>query len=335
MRTSHELTARMAEGYIPSVPELAGLLGEEDSGLLQAADTVRQAQVGDTVQIRGILEFSNYCRRHCAYCGLNVENRGVQRYRLPPEAMITAILEAAEAGYRTIVLQSGEDPWYTASIMCEIIYTVKEKRPGLRITLSLGERPYSELQAMREAGADRYLLKHETACSGLYRKLHPDSNLEARVSCLRNIKELGYETGSGFMVGLPGQTLETLAQDLLLLREIGCHMAGIGPFIPHPETTLKTASAGSPTLTQRCVAAARLLLPKANLPATTSLGVLSPDGRDQVFSGGANVIMRKVTPWSCRRLYEIYPANLGPEEDLITARKKLEEYIRGIGKEPC
>lgn len=311
---------------------LAGLLAQPDfTPIFRQADRLRRERKGDEIQIRALLEFSSHCRRMCRYCGLNRTNTALQRFRLEPSEILETALEAVEAGYRTVVLQSGEDGWYKPEAIGEVVRGIK--RAGAAVTLSCGEVPDEVYRYWRECGADRYLLKHETSDPELYAALHPDSSLEERLRCLRAIHSLGYETGGGFMVGLPGQTLDTVASDLLLLREIGCHMAGIGPFIPHPETPLRDASPGSTELTKRAVALARLLLPDANLPATTALGVLDSGEKRSVFDCGANVIMQKVTPVRVRRMYEIYPSN--PAESSISAgRKAVEEEIRRLGRIP-
>lgn len=312
---------------------IALLKGNEDSALFSEAQAVCRQTKGDDVQIRAILEFSNVCRCQCLYCGLRSGNQERTRYRMMPEEMLQVIGQAREAGYRTIVLQSGEDPFYTQELLVNLIRDIKA-RWDIAITLSIGERPKEELKAFREAGADRYLLKHETASPEIYARMHPGTSLEKRLQCLKDLKDLGFEIGSGFMVGLPGQTLEVLADDLLLLKEIGCDMAGMGPFIAHPKTPLRGSASGDPLLTCRAVAIARLLLPECNLPATTALGVLNNQAAFSAFSGGANVVMKKVTPWNVRRQYEIYPAELGEEMDILTARRQLEQQIRQLGKKP-
>lgn len=310
---------------------LVELLGLEDFDPIYAqSDAVRRETVGDTVHIRALLEISNHCRRLCTYCGLRAPRTSLPRYRMTPQEIVSAACEAAAVGYRTLVLQSGEDPWFTSKILGEIVSAIKA-RTGMAVTLGCGEMKGEDYAYLKEAGTDRYLIKHETADPDLYRRLHPDSTLEQRVGCLRTLKALGYETGSGFMVGLPGQTLETLAEDLLLLASIPCDMAGIGPFLPHPDTPLREGTAGSPELTRRCVALARLLLPTANLPATTALTLRGDNG--QVFSGGANVVMRKITPNCYKKQYEIYPANL-PDTDIPAQRQQLEEQIRSLGRVP-
>ncbi|MEG1584117.1 MAG: [FeFe] hydrogenase H-cluster radical SAM maturase HydE [Anaerovorax sp.] len=312
--------------------QLVSALEKSDfSPYFQEADRLQHLHKQEVVDIRAILEFSNYCKRACRYCGLNCHNTKAVRYRMEAKEIIAQSLKAAEAGYKTIVLQSGEDPYYTGEIVGEIVKEVKKS--GILITLSCGERTFEDYEYWRDCGADRYLLKHETADSKIYESLHPCGTLEERIQCLRNLKKLGYETGSGFMIGLPGQTMETIGEDLLLLKEIGCHMAGIGPFIAHPETTLKDSPNGSTELTKRAVALARILLPEANLPATTSLGVLDCEEKNNLFSCGANVIMRKVTPDAYKEFYEIYPAPLG-KTNLMEERKELEELIRSLGKIP-
>lgn len=310
---------------------LAQLLALEDfSPIYEEADRIRKEAVGDTVHIRALLEFSNHCRRLCAYCGLRAPRKDLPRYRMTPEEILSSVRAARQAGYRTIVLQSGEDSWYTPKLLGEIVQEIK-RTTDMAVTLGCGELSREDYALLRQAGADRYLLKHETADEDLYQSLHPDGTLRERVNCLRTLKALGYETGSGFMVGLPGQTPDVLAKDLLLLKDIPCDMAGIGPFLPHPETPLRDAAPGSAELTRRCVALARLLLPRANLPATTALTVRGDNGR--VFSGGANVVMRKITPNAYKRQYEIYPAAL-PDTDIPAQRKLLEDQIRALGRVP-
>ena len=263
--------------------KIAELLALDDfSPVYREADRVRRETVGDTVHIRAIIEFSNICGRQCIYCGLNCRNSELERFRMSKDEIVRSAKAAVDAGYRTIVLQSGEDRSYPVECLGEIVEAVKSigSDPSA-VTLSCGEMSREDYAYLKSKGADRYLLKHETADPELYGKLHPCGTLEDRVKCLRDLKALGYETGSGFMIGLPGQTLETIADDLLLLKDIGCHMAGIGPFIANPKTPLAGARNGDPELTRRAVAIARLLLPHANLPVTTSLSVLSASGKNQ------------------------------------------------------
>lgn len=312
--------------------ELAALLALPDfSAVYREADRVRHERVGDTVHIRAILEFSNHCRRRCRYCGLNAENETAVRYRMTTGEMLATARAASDAGYRTLVMQSGEDGFFTAPLLAEIIREVK--KTGMAVTVSCGEFSDADYAILKDAGADRYLLKHETSDPRLYSELHPCGNLDSRLRCLRTIKRLGLETGGGFMIGLPGQTLETIANDLLLLRELRCDMAGIGPFIPHPSTPLRSAAHGATELTKRAVALARLLMPNCNLPATTALGVLESGEKNDVFSCGANVIMHKVTPAPYRAAYEIYPSDVG-KADIPAERAALEAQIKDLGKIP-
>lgn len=313
--------------------ELVNLLALEDfSEVYQKADEIRRQHTGDAVHIRAIIEFSNICRRQCRYCGINSTNDHVTRYRMSPEEIIHVAKHAAQVGYQTIVLQSGEDPCFAEETLGDIIKEIKKME--VAVTVSCGELSRDCLKHLRDCGADRYLLKHETADPAIYESLHPCGTLEERINCLKTIYDLGYETGSGFMIGLPGQTLETIAEDLLLLKELNCKMAGIGPFISHPDTPLKGMPNGSPELTKRAVALARILLPEANLPVTTSLGVINGKEKENAFSCGANVVMKKVTPDEYKAAYEIYPARL-EKTNIEEDRRKLEEQIRALGRIPC
>ncbi|MCI8645428.1 MAG: [FeFe] hydrogenase H-cluster radical SAM maturase HydE [Firmicutes bacterium] len=312
--------------------ELAELLALEDfEPIYQKADEVRRKTKGDIVDIRAIIEYSNICVRRCRYCGLNSDNKNASRYKMTEDEILDTARQAAEAGYKTIVLQSGEAPVFKIQELGEIVRRIKDMGPA--VTVSCGELSYEELRYLKECGADRYLLKHETADPKLYAELHPCGTLKERVTCLRTISGLGYETGSGFMIGLPGQSLMTIADDLLLLKELNCQMAGIGPFIPHPDTPLKDEKRGSTELTKRAVALARLLLPEANLPVTTALGVINKQEKESAFACGANVIMKKVTPDPYRAAYEIYPAQL-EKCDIEGDRKRLEEQIQALGRIP-
>ena len=336
--------------------ELIELLAQEDfTPVYQLADEVRRRTVGNEVHIRAIIEFSNICVRQCKYCGLNSNHQGIEYYQMTADEILSTAEQAIKAGYKTIVLQSGENPALDREWMGDIIRRITQM--GAVVTLSIGELPYEDLKFYRECGAGRYLLKHETSDPQIYAGLHPCGTLEQRAECLKNIHELGYETGSGFMIGLPGQSLETVADDLLLLKELNCKMAGIGPFIPHPDTPLADAEPGSPELTKRAVALTRLLIPDANLPVTTALGVVEkrrttqdglserqqlagsaqesrlPQQSENAFSCGANVVMKKVTPDEYKKAYEIYPAKLD-KTDIERDRKLLEEQIRALGRIP-
>ncbi len=298
------------------IPLLQACPGDETESLFACADRTRKGFVGDSVHIRGIIEFSNYCVRSCMYCGLRRDNRKLRRYRMTPDEILAASENGIRSGYRTIVLQSGEDPYYSASDIARIVEGIKAFG-DVAVTLSVGERSRSEYATMKAAGANRFLLKHETADAELYRQLHPGASLETRIECLQNLKGLGFQVGSGFIIGLPGQDIATIARDITLLKELDVEMAGIGPFIPHPDTPLASYPAGDVTMTLKALAVARLALPHANLPVTTALSTLRQDGRELALSCGANVIMPNITPAKYRELYEIYPdsASLKDPED--------------------
>lgn len=304
---------------------------DDFSHIRKLADDIRIENHGDIVHIRAILEYTNYCRRKCSYCGLNCLNNKLERYRLDDDVIIDLSYRAWDAGYKTLVLQGGEDPHYDAERLGRLVGEIS--RCGMVITLSSGEMSHEDYSYLRSCGASRYLLKHETANPHIYSSIHPDSTLERRLANIRDIKSLGYDTGSGFMVGLPGQTTADLADDLLLLKELGCDMAGIGTYIPHPDTPMADSYIGSVELTRRCVAIARIMMPKLHLPATTSLHVASGSQSGGVFDYGANVIMRKITPTRERLLYDIYPSNK-VEFDMLGERRAVEELIVSEGKRP-
>ncbi|MFZ5631895.1 MAG: [FeFe] hydrogenase H-cluster radical SAM maturase HydE [Bacillota bacterium] len=298
--------------------------------LFAAADRVRRKGVGDAVHLRAVVEFSNYCRRNCLYCGLRRDNRRLSRYRLTRQEIMAAVDKAAALGYRTVVLQSGEDLHYRAADIAGLIEQIKNK--GLAVTLSLGERSREEYRDWREAGADRYLLKHETADQNLFRYLKPGGSLKNRLQCLYWLKELGYQTGSGNMVGLPGQSPEILAGDIMLMRRLDVDMAGIGPFLPHHDTPLKSAPAGNLDLTLKTLAVTRLCCPRAHLPATTALGTLHPEARRLALKSGANVIMPNLTPPGVRDKYLIYPQKKEPSADPGEALEMIKILLSGLGR---
>lgn len=310
--------------------------GAERDMLFAAADRVRKECVGDDVYLRGIIEFSNYCGRNCLYCGLRRGNEKLVRYRIPEDEILAASGRVRDAGISTIVLQSGEDSWYTPERLCSLIKRIKSEL-GLVITLSIGERPFEDYAAFREAGADRFLLKHETASRDLYKRLHPDSLFENRLKCLSWLGELDYEVGAGCMVGLPGQDLGVLADDILLAKRIKADMIGIGPFIAHPDTPLAAMPDGDVALTVKTIAVTRLLTRTTNIPATTALGTLDPRGREMALSAGANVMMPDFTPGRYRILYDLYPGRSGvvePEQAIRSVREYLESNGRSIGSGP-
>ena len=272
------------------------------------ADEVRQATLGSDVHLRGLIEFSNYCRNDCLYCGIRRGNKGVTRYRMDDDELVETARRAVNIGFQTIVLQSGEDLHYDQARMCRIIERIKLM--DVAVTLSIGERDYRDYEAFRNAGADRYLMRIETTDVDLYHRLNPGMSWQRRHECLLMIRELGYELGSGIMVGLPDQSVESIANDLLYLKEIGVDMAGIGPFIPHPGTPLASEQGGTLEMALRTMAVMRLLLPDINIPATTAMESLHPQGRIMALQAGANVVMPNVTEGEYRRLYELYPGKI-------------------------
>ncbi len=301
--------------------------------LSKQADRVCRENHGNTVWLRGLVEFSNYCRRDCLYCGIRAGNLKISRYRLDEKQILEIIREGFKAGLRTFVLQSGEDDFYTGKILTALIEKIKTKTNGeAALTLSCGIRKKEEYRAFKKAGADRYLLRFETAGPDLHRHLRNGRTLEERLQALADLKELDYETGSGYMTGLPGETEEIRVQNALLCRKLELDMVGIGPFIPHPDTPL----GGSPQLsfehTLRAVSLVRLLLPRAHIPATTAAGSLDPEGREKMLRAGANIIMPNITPLPYRRYYTLYPGKICIEEDGLQCIGCLEVRARSAGK---
>jgi biotin synthase len=321
------------------------LTKEEFIGLMQAADDadvrerlrteavrLRKKYYGDKVFTRGLIEFTNYCKNDCYYCGIRRGNRNAQRYRLTKEEILECCREGYSLGFRTFVLQGGEDPYYTDERMTEIIRSIKEEYPDCALTLSIGEKPYESYRKFREAGADRYLLRHETADEAHYGMLHPESmRLETRKKCLYDLKSLGYQVGAGFMVGSPGQTPETLAEDMLFLKELQPHMVGIGPFLPHHETKFSEEKAGSVDQTLFLLSVIRILLPKVLLPATTALGTADPRGREKGMEAGANVVMPNLSPISHRKQYELYDNKICTGDEAAECRMCLSRRMQSVG----
>ncbi len=309
-------------------------LGDQDlPALLKFANQIRKEQVGDEVHLRGIIEFSNYCSCHCLYCGLRAENCKISRYRLTNQEIFQSVQTAVNYGLKTIVLQSGEDRFYQPEDIARLIESIK-KHFDVAITLSVGEHSRQSYQIWRDAGADRYLLKHETADPILYQKIRPGKNLQDRINCLMDLKDLGYQIGSGNMVGLPGQTLISLIDDILLMKKLNVEMAGIGPFLPHPDTPLGCYSAGSLSKTLKILAITRIVLPTIHLPATTALSTLNDSARRLALESGANVIMPNFTPLTVRDQYVIYPQKIDiiedPEQSMNNLKKLLKEMNRTI-----
>lgn len=303
--------------------------GEELQELFQLADTVRKEYCGDRVEIRAILEFSNHCRCDCAYCGLFAKNESVSRYRMTPEEMVQVAVRVERAGYRTLVLQSGEDLWYTRERLGAVVRQIREKT-DLVLTLSVGERPAEDYAYWKECGAKRFLIKHETADRELYNSYHPHSSFEKRLCCQQTLSDLGYELGSGFMVGLPGQTAYTLAADVLHLKKLRVAMAGIGPYICHPATRLRGSPDGSALMTLKAVALSRIVLKRVHLPSTTALNLKG--GFRDALNCGANVVMQKATPQRYRNLYDIYPGRETEELELEKQLRDLKTSLSQVGR---
>lgn len=298
--------------------------------LFSLADKTREEYVGDEVHLRGLIEFSNICKRQCKYCGLRCEDKFIDRYRISKENIISYAEHAVNMGYKTIVLQSGEDEYYNTDLMCEIIAGIKKL--GVALTLSIGEKTYEEYKAFKEAGADRYLIRIETTDKTLYNQMHPNMDFDNRVRCLENLGRLGYEVGTGCLVGLPNQTIESLADDILFFKEINADMVGIGPFIPHPHTPLKDSATGSFTLALKVMALTRILLKDINIPATTAMETLNPNGRIIALQSGANVVMPNVTTTEYRAKYEIYPNKICINENPDKCKGCISAKIQSIGR---
>ena len=318
---------------------------EEYAALLQASEEpqaaarlaaealrLRRKYYGDAVYVRGLIEFTNYCKNDCLYCGIRRSNREAQRYRLSEEEILSCCGEGWRLGFRTFVLQGGEDPWYTDERLERIIRSIKECCPGCAVTLSVGERSYESYQRLREAGADRYLLRHETASDAHYRRLHPaEMSLAHRKQCLYQLKALGYQAGAGLMVGSPGQTYAELAEDLVFLGELKPQMAGIGPFVPHHNTPFRNEPAGSVELTLRLLSMVRILLPRVLLPATTALGTMDPLGREKGFAAGANVLMPNLSPAGRRKQYDLYDNKLCTGDEAAESLADLKKRVEAAG----
>jgi len=322
------------KGTIPSKSELSELIeafarGGEDAAELYEdarsnAEFIRDKHYGRRVFLRGLIEFTSYCKNNCYYCGLRRDNKNAERYRLTKEQILECCDYGASLGFHTFVLQGGEDGTFGDKLMCDIVSSIKSAHPDCAVTLSLGERSYESYKALREAGADRYLLRHETATADHYAMLHPEElTLENRKKCLYDLKSLGFQVGAGFMVGSPYQTVENLAADLLFLNELQPQMVGIGPFIPHKDTPFRDNKAGKLDTVLFMLALTRLILPKVLLPATTALGTIAPDGRERGVLAGANVVMPNLSPVDVRKKYLLY-------NDKLCSGDETAEHIKEL-----
>ncbi len=305
---------------------------ELDDYLFEKARRIREEHYGRDVYLRGLIEFTNYCKNDCFYCGIRRSNKNAARYRLTKEQILSCCDEGYRLGFRTYVLQGGEDGRYTDEMLTDIIRSIKSLHPDCALTLSIGERSYESFKAFHDAGADRYLLRHETADPEHYGRLHPVGlTLENRKRCLMDLKAIGYEVGSGFMVGSPGQTAEQLAEDMLFLHELQPQMVGIGPFIPHHDTPFASEQGGTAELTLFMLAMIRLMLPAVLLPATTALGTIDPTGREKGILAGANVVMPNLSPLEVRDKYLLYDNKICTGDEAAECRNCLEGRISGIG----
>ena len=319
-----------------SVGELDCLLTTEDTETVEKlkaeARMAAQSVYGKQIYIRGLIEFTNYCKNDCYYCGIRRSNRNAQRYRLTEEDILVCCREGYELGFRTFVLQGGEDGYYTDEKLVRLIRRIKKSYPDCALTLSVGEKSEESYRAYKEAGADRYLLRHETACEDHYRKLHPkELSCEKRKDCLRTLKKLGYQTGAGFMVGSPFQTVDDLVEDFLFLKELDPEMVGIGPFIAHQDTPFHDRESGTLEDTLFYLALLRLMLPNVLLPATTALGTIHPKGRELGVRSGANVVMPNLSPVSVRKKYMLYDGKICTGDEAAECRYCLSRRMEAIG----
>lgn len=303
-----------------------------DDALREAADAVRRANYGTDVYLRGLIEFTNYCRNDCLYCGIRRSNRNASRYRLTQEDILACCEEGYALGYRTFVLQGGEDAYFTDDRVCQIVSAIRNAYPDCAITLSIGERSRESYQAFFDAGAERYLLRHETADPSLYSRLHPaELSLDNRIRCLYDLKEIGYQVGAGMMVGAPFQTTEHLIRDLRFLQELQPDMIGIGPFLPHKDTPFRDEQKGDLYLVLRLLGILRLMFPGVLLPATTALGTIHPLGREMGLKMGANVIMPNLSPVSVRKKYMLYDDKICTGEESAQCVNCLAQRVSSAG----
>lgn len=332
MNKNFELIKKAEKTYSLNKGEIVSLLKDDtcNEELFKAADRVRKDYVGDEVHLRGLIEFSNICKRNCLYCGLRSSNKNIKRYRLAPERIIELAKKAVEYGYKTIVMQSGEDEYYTVERLQYIISSIKKL--DVAITLSIGEKTREEYEAYKKAGADRYLIRIETTDKKLYEKMDPGMSLDERKRCTKDLGDLGYEVGTGCLVGLPGQSLESLADDILFFKEIGADMIGIGPFIPNEDTPLANEKGGTFEMSLKVVAITRLLMPDTNIPATTAMEALNRNGRTITLQSGANVVMPNVTEGEYRKLYALYPGKICTGDTPVQCKGCITGKVIAIGR---
>lgn len=336
MTGEFEIIERLAAERTLSAEELSVLLKTENADALEelrslAAETAQRIY-GNEVYIRGLIEFTNYCKNDCYYCGIRRSNGKAQRYRLTEEQILECCKEGYGLGFRTFVLQGGEDPYFTDVRICGLVAAIKEQYPDCAVTLSIGEKPRESYQAYFDAGADRYLLRHETADELHYGRLHPpEMSFSNRMRCLRDLKDIGYQTGCGFMVGSPYQTTETLHADLMFIKELKPEMVGIGPFIPQKDTPFGEREAGTLEMTLRLLSIIRLLHPHVLLPATTALGTIHPKGRERGILAGANVVMPNLSPVNVREKYKLYDNKICTGDEAAECRFCMQRRMESIG----
>jgi len=328
------LVDKLETRRILSGEEFAQLLLCDDDYLFERARATAQKVYGKHIYMRGLIEFTNYCKNNCYYCGIRAENANAQRYRLSKEEILACCKIGYPLGFRTFVLQGGEDPYYTDDILVNIISEIKSAYPDCAVTLSIGERDYASYERLFGAGADRYLLRHETANDAHYRTLHPDAmSLANRKQCLYNLKKIGYQVGCGFMVGSLRQTIDNIIDDLLFIKELQPHMVGIGPFIPHSDTPFKNEKAGDMRLTLNILAILRLMQPNLLIPATTALGTIDAHGREMGILAGANVVMPNLSPPDVRKKYLLYDNKICTGEEAAECAACLRSRIQQTGYE--
>ena len=334
--SARQAASRLISGNPLTTDEYEILIRERDEELTallrEKAVEKRRDIYGDTVFVRGLIEIGNICKNDCLYCGLRKSNTRCDRYRLTREEIVACADEGAELGFRTFVLQGGEDPFFTDEYLTVLIKEIKRRHPDCAVTLSLGERSKESYQALFDAGADRYLLRHETADKTHYGKLHPkEMSFENRMKCLAALREIGYQVGCGFMVGSPYQTEKELAKDLKFIETFRPDMCGIGPFIPHAQTPFADQKAGTAELTCYLLSVIRLIYPNVLLPATTALGTVDPQGREKGILAGANVVMPNLSPVSVRKKYMIYDNKICTGEESAQCKDCLQRRIQSIG----
>lgn len=338
MNNYYNLIDKLRANHILSREEYIHLITCTDPDALgylrESAVEVRKSVYGNAVYIRGLVEFTNYCKNDCLYCGIRRSNTAAERFRLTKEQILDCAEEGYALGFRTIVLQGGEDPWFTDERLTDIVKELRHTYPDCAITLSVGERSRKSYETLFEAGANRFLLRHETATPCHYAKLHPENlTLENRMQCLRDLRDIGYQVGCGFMVGSPYQTAEHIAEDLRFIAEFQPHMVGIGPFIPHKDTPFRDKTAGSADETVKLLSIIRLILPNVLLPATTALGTVSGDGRERGILAGANVIMPNLSPSDARKKYMLYNNKLSSGDEAAENLANLKRSMAAIGYE--